>query len=62
MNEQFKKKFATALWLMFATFVAQLLTYIADNIAEFGLGVVGTVICLGVCTAGVATLTKILNK
>ena len=62
MNEQFKKKFATALWLMFATFVAQLLTYLADNIAEFGLSAIETVICLGVCTAGVATITKILNK
>jgi len=62
MNEQFKKKFTTALWIMFATFVAQLLTYLANNIAEFGLSAVGTVICLGVCTAGVATITKMLNK
>jgi len=62
MNAEFKKKFTTALWIMFATFVAQLLTYLANNIAEFGLSAVGTVICLGVCTAGVATITKMLNK
>jgi len=62
MNEQFKKKFATALWLMFATFVAQFLTYLIDNIAEFRLTPLVAVISVGVCTALVATITKMLNK
>jgi len=61
MNEQFKKKFATALWLILAGTIAQVLTLFADNISEFGLSPLVAGVSVIVCTSLVATITKILN-
>jgi predicted Rdx family selenoprotein len=61
MNAVFKKKFTTALWLILAGTIAQVLTLFADNISEFGLSPLVSGVSVIVCTSLVATITKILN-